>query len=188
MFSSDEHIDSLHELTFRLTDAPTVQERALSYLLEVAGEDITESDVRTVLGLPRSTTHMALAALVRQGVVGRRQVGRTNIYAVDPEDPLVRSLKTAHAIRLVQNAISPLRETLDTVVLFGSASSGRGRRGSDIDILVVTASVERALGELSRHQWLQPVVMTSGQHMQLIAEGGTFATEVARGITIWERR
>jgi hypothetical protein len=30
--------------------------------------------------------------------------------------------------------------------------------------------------------------MTSESHMQLIAEGGTFASEVARGITVWERQ
>lgn len=188
MSTSSEHISNLSELTFRLTDHPTVPERVFSYLLEAAGEEVTESEVRGALSLPRSTAHVALTSLVEQGVLGERRVGRTKLYSVDPDDPLVARLKTAQAIRRVQDAIDPLRDALDLVILFGSASEGLDRRGSDVDVLVVTEGVDRALGELSRYQWLQPVVMTSARHMQLIAEAGTFAKEVARGIVIWERR
>lgn len=188
MSTSDEHMSNLSELTFRLTDSPTVQEQVLSYVLEAAGDEVTESDIREALSLARSTAHLALASLVYQGVLNERSVGRTKLYAVDTDDPLVRTLKVARAIRRVQLVIAPLDGILDLAILFGSASQGRNRRGSDIDVLLVTRDVDRALGELSRHLWLQPVVMTSAEHMQLVAKGGTFATEVSRGITIWERR
>jgi predicted nucleotidyltransferase len=177
-----------NELTFRLGDTPTVQERVLAYLLDSGGEELTESDVRAALELPRATAHVALRALVDQGVALERRVGRAALYWVDDGDALIRSLKVARAIRRVQIAISPVSAVIDLVALFGSTSKGEDRRDSDVDILVVTEDKDTVLGELARHQWLQPVVMTSAEHMRLIADGGTFATDVSRGTVIWERR
>jgi len=176
------------ELTFRVAETPTAQERALDYLLELAGEAATESEVGAALDLPKTTTHVALRALVESGLAVEHRVGRTGLYSVDADDPLVKTLKTAQAIRRVQEVIRPVRSELDLVVLFGSGSRGETRRGSDLDLLIVTANDDVVLSELSRHQWLQPVVLTPAAHMKLIAEGGTFAHQTALGITIWERR
>ena len=188
MSSQSSHRFTLNELTFRLSDTPTVQERVLAYLLDSGGEELTESDVRAALELPRATAHVALRALVEQGVALERRVGRTALYWVDGTDAFIGSLKVARAIRRAQIAILPVREAIDLVVLYGSASKGEDRQGSDVDILVVTEDKDTVLGELARHQWLQPVVMTSAEHMRLIADGGTFATDVSRGTVIWERR
>ncbi|MDZ4232561.1 MAG: nucleotidyltransferase domain-containing protein, partial [Dietzia sp.] len=94
----------------------------------------------------------------------------------------------ARAIRMVQQAILPLRDELDLVVLFGSASRGEDRQGSDVDILVVAHDAASVQASLAQHQWLQPVVLTPERHMVLIAEDGTLAKETARGITIWKKR
>lgn len=188
MFNSTEYNDHLVELTFRATDAPTAQEQVFGFLLDEAGEPATEAAVRDALELPKTTTHVALDALVEQGLVKEERVGRTGLYSIDPGNPLVKMLKTARAIRQVQIAIRPVLNELDLVILFGSASRGDNRRHSDVDVFVVARDDERVLTELARHQWLQPVVKTPEAHMELIADAGTFAKEVARGITIWERR
>ncbi len=179
---------TLNELTFRLSDTPTVQERVLAYLLDSSSEELTESEDRTALELPRATAHVALRALAGQGLALERRVGRTTLYWIDDDDALIRSLKVARAIRRAQIAISPVREAIDLVILYGSAAKGEDRRDSDVDILVVTEDKDTVLGELARHQWLQPVVMTSAEHMRLIADGGTYATDVSRGTVILERR
>ncbi len=93
----------------------------------------------------------------------------------------------AGALHRIQWVIEPVRVRLDLVVLFGSPSRGENRRDSDIDILVVTDDADAVLSELAQHPWLQPVVITPAQHMVSIADGGTFAKETARGITVWER-
>jgi DNA-binding transcriptional ArsR family regulator len=145
MFNPTEYTDHLMELTFRATDSPTTQEQVLGFLLDEAGEPATEVAVRNGLDQPKTTTHVALSALVEQGLVEEERVGRTCLYLIDPSDPLVKTLKMAR-------------------------------------------DAERVLTELARHQWLQPVVKTPEAHMQLIAEAATFAKEVARGTTVWERR
>jgi predicted nucleotidyltransferase len=188
MFNSTEYTDQLVELSFRATDVPTAQEQVFGFLLDEAGEPATELAVRESLELPKTTTHVALSALVEQGLAKEERVGRTGLYSIDPGDPLVKTLKTARAIRRVQIAIRPVLDELDLVILFGSASRGDNHRNSDVDVFVVARDAERLLTELARHQWLQPVVKTPEAHMQLIADAGTFSKEVARGITIWERR
>ena len=187
MFNPMEYTDHLMELTFRATDAPTAQEHVFGYLLDEAGEPATEAAVRGSLDLPKTTTHVALNALVEQGLAKEERVGRTGLYSVDSSDPLIRTLKMARAIRRVQIVLRPLVDELDLVILFGSASRGDDQRHSDVDVFVVARDTERVLTELARHQWLQPVVQTPEAHMQLIAEAGTFAKEVAGGITVWER-
>jgi len=188
MFNPTEYTDHLMELTFRATDSPTAQEQVFGFLLDEAGEPATEVAVREGLDLPKTTTHVALNTLVEQGLVKEERVGRTGLYLIDPSDPLVKTLKMAQAIRRVQIALRPLVDELDLVILFGSASRGEDQRNSDVDVFVVARDAARVLTELARHQWLQPVVKTPEAHMQLIAEAGTFAKEVARGTTVWERR
>lgn len=187
MFTETEHTDRQTELTFRLTDSPTAQERVLALLLDSAGDQVSEVAARSVLGLPKTTMHVAFSSLVGQSIVREERVGRTILYSVSSEDPLVRTLKVALSIRRVQIVIAPVAAKIDLVVLFGSAAHGENRAASDVDILAVTEDVDAVLSELARRQWLQPVVMTSEDHMRLIAEAGTLAREVARGITIKER-
>jgi len=175
------------ELYSRVTDTPTAIEAVYEYMLATAGDAFTEAEVSTALDLPKTTTHVALSTLVAEGLVVQERVGRTGRYTVDTADPLTRQLKIARAVRLVQHAILPLRDELDLVVLFGSASRGEDRQGSDVDVLVVARDASAVQASLSRHQWLQPVVLTPERHMVLIAEDGTLAKETARGITIWRK-
>lgn len=179
---------SLNELAFRAAEHPTAQERVFELLLDEVGEEVTESHVREMLELPKSTVHTALAGLVQEELITQRSIGRTKLYSVDSDDALIKTLKIAQAIRAVRTAIAPIRDEVDLAVLFGSASRGENRRSSDVDVLVVSDSAEDTIAELAQYQWLQPVVLSSESHMQLIAEGDTFASEVARGVTVWERR
>jgi predicted nucleotidyltransferase len=188
MSSETEYTSSLNELAFHAAEAPTSQERVFALLLDEAGSELTEAQVREMLDLPKSTVHVALATLVRDQLVSARNVGRTKLYWVETGDPLIKTLKIAQAIRRVRAVIAPVRDQVDLVILYGSASRGENRSGSDVDVLVVADDPDTVMPELAQHQWLQPVVLKSESHMQLIAEAGTFSTEVARGITVWERR
>jgi predicted nucleotidyltransferase len=188
MSNGTEYTYTLNELAFHAAETTTSQERVFSLLLDEAGSELTEAQVREMLDLPKSTVHVALASLVRDQLAVTRSVGRTKLYWVETGDPLIKTLKTAQAIRRVRKAITPVRDRLDLAVLYGSASRGENRSGSDIDLLVIADDSDAVMAELAQHQWLHPVVLTSESHMQLVAEGGTFSAELARGITVWERR
>lgn len=175
-------------LYFRVTSTPTAAESALALLLEDPDVRFTNAQVRVALSGQRAATSMALASLVREGLVHVETAGRTGLYHVDSSDPVVRQMKITMAVRRAMRAIEPVRDAVDLAVLFGSASRGEDHVDSDTDVLVVTSSVEEVLGELSRHLWLQPIVWTPERHMAEIAKGAGFLHEIERGIRLLERR
>jgi hypothetical protein len=172
-------------LGFHVGESSTSQEQVLQVLLDGAGESFTEAQVRELLGLPKSTTHRALSQLVDAGIASATAVGRTLLYAVDPVDPLVRHLKIARAIVRVRAAIAPVRDLVETAILYGSGSRGDDRAGSDLDLLVVTRDPDAVLSGLSGLGWLQPMAVTPSEHMAMLAEGGTFARAISEGVVVW---
>jgi predicted nucleotidyltransferase len=188
MSHSSDYMPNPVELWFRTSGPPTAQEAALSFLLDHADDEFTEPQLRAELDFPRSTMSLALTTLARQGVIEARRVGRTGLYSASTTDPLVRQMKIGRAVRSVQVALSPVSELIDLAVLFGSASRGENRAASDVDVLIVTEQPERVLDSVAGRLWMQPVVMTSAQHMAHIAEESTFARETAKGIRILETR
>lgn len=188
MSKQNVHMPSESKLYFRVTSTPTAAEAALSLLLEDPDRRFTNAQVRDAVSGQRTTTSMALAGLVREGLVRVETAGRTGLYYVDSSDPVVRRMKITMAVRRAMRAIEPVRDAVDLAVLFGSASRGEDHVDSDTDVLVVTSSVEEVLGELSRHLWLQPIVWTPERHMAEIAKGAGFLHEIERGIRLLERR
>ena len=173
---------------FRVGESSTVQERVLDFVMDNAGAALTESMIREHLGLPKSSINRALSEITAQGLVGVTAVGRTLVYRMDPGDPLIHHLKIARAIARARAALTPVIDLVDLAVLFGSASRGTDTAGSDLDLFVVTSDVDSVLAALARIEGVQPVVVTPGEHMQMIAEGGTFARATQDGIRLGGRR
>ena len=188
MSNEMRHMYHGNVLQMRVSETPTSQERVLGLLLDEAGSQLTEAQVRERLLLPKSTTSRALSELVDDGLVVDASVGRTRLYAVDPSDPVVRHLKIARTLLKTREALKPVVTVVDSAVLFGSASKGEDGASSDVDILVVTMDTETVEAELSRHGWMQSLVVTPSRHMALIAEGGTLARALAEGIEVVKRR
>jgi hypothetical protein len=173
------------ELVFRVTPTPTAQESVLSVLLDSAGEEFTELQVRRALDLPKTTASVALVSLLHQQFASVRRLGRTGAFSANFDNALVRQMMIARAIFRAQRALEPILEVTDLAILFGSASRGEDRADSDIDVLVVTRDVEAVRLALAAHPRVQGVVVTPEEHMTMIADKSAFATETARGITLW---
>ena len=171
----------------RVSETPTSQEQVLGLLLDEAGSQLTEVQVRERLSLPKSTTSRALSQLVDDGLIDDAAVGRTRLYAVDPSDPVVRHLKIARALLRARDALKPVAAVVDSAVLFGSAARGEDGASSDIDLLVVTTDTDHVQAELSPYAWLQSLIVTPSRHMELIADGGTLARAIADGIEVMGR-
>ena len=74
------------------------------------------------------------------------------------EDPAERDFAMAEARRLAEGLA---RSGATLVVLFGSRARGKGRKGSDLDIVAVMPSDERFLDRIARvHAALRPKVPT----------------------------
>lgn len=174
-------------MQMRVSETPTSHEQVFGLLLDEAGSQLTEGQVRERLALPKSTSSRALSELVDDGLVVDAAVGRTRLYGVDQSDPVIRHLKIARSLLRVRDALRPVAALVDSAVLFGSASKGEDGSSSDIDVLVVASDTEAVEAELSRHGWLQALVVDPSRHMELIADGGTLARALADGIELVRR-
>jgi predicted nucleotidyltransferase len=184
MSHSDRHVSHQVGLYFRLAASPTVAEAALEYLLDLGGEEQPGGDIRAALSVPRSSSARALADLVADRVVTARMVGRTTLYRVDTSDPLIRVMKTARAIRLVQVALRDVERLVDLAVLFGSASRGEDRADSDVDVFVVTREPDAVRSALADQPRIQGVVVTPAEHMRMLADDTAFARTTTDGIKL----
>ena len=175
------------DLYIRPTSAPTAIEQVLAALLDDVGRQMSEREIREIVGLPKPTCSAALRTLAREGLVETRSYGRTLMFAVSASDPLIRHAKIARTLARVRDLTDDLSKISDSVVLFGSASVGEDSVDSDIDLFVVSRDPEGVRKAAARFPRVQAVVVTPQQHMRELAEGSTLASEVARGIRLWER-
>ena len=105
------------------------------------------------------TVQLALDRLVRQGVAVRESIGNSHLYRLNDEHLATPWILGLAALRL--QLVAALREQIETweiqpiaVVLFGSAARGDMTVTSDLDLLLVRASLidpddERWRGQLA---------------------------------------
>jgi predicted nucleotidyltransferase len=108
-------------------------------------------------------------------------------YRARLADPRVRSFK----VLLNIDALAPLLDRLSRlalrVVLFGSAAEGTNIPDSDVDVLVVTNSPDRARKIVSSgDDSLQAVIVTPVGLADLERDNPVFAAELKRGIELWK--
>lgn len=99
-------------------------------------------------GLSPNQTHQQLRRLERIGLVRSQLVGRSRVYDVDPDFPLLPELrrivlKTTGLAGRLQEALREL--PIDVAFIFGSLARGDDQRASDVDLMVVGEVSGRAL-------------------------------------------
>jgi len=114
----------------------------LSQLYTRAGEAHLQEDLIRSAALGRGTVQRELEFLVRAGVARRTVRGRQVYFEADPESPVFKELrglivKTAGVADRLRRALAPLAPRVRAAFVFGSIASGRERRASDVDVLVV---------------------------------------------------
>ncbi|MBI4393761.1 MAG: ArsR family transcriptional regulator [Euryarchaeota archaeon] len=124
--------------------------RVLRYLAAQEGRERTLREVARALGVNPSTARVALFALLDLGLVDVRRLGRSDGYSLRPatSSNLVRRLFGTEA-ELRKKVFEVLRASTirgASVVVFGSAVRKEQGPDSDLDILVVAATKDKALG------------------------------------------
>jgi predicted nucleotidyltransferase/biotin operon repressor len=135
-----------------------LQARLLAALLLTGDDEVSPAELQERLGASRSGINKELRRLRAAGIVEQRTVGRSGIYRVATESPLVPPLRA-----LVERTLgveAALRSRLAGVpgvtaaAIYGSWAQGQVRPTSDVDVLVIGSpdadELERAVGEVER--------------------------------------
>lgn len=139
--------------------APSADASVLGVLAQ-AEASLTGRGVARATGLSLRTVQVALARLVRQGVILRETGGSAHLYRLNREHLAAPSIDALASLRLL--LIDRLREALAgwrvppaAAVLFGSIARGEESVDSDLDILIVRARGIDAENERWRAQLLE---------------------------------
>ncbi len=104
----------------------------------------TGRELARLIGQSHNTARYALEELERNGLVVKRQAGRSNLYSLD-EDNIIYTQILSSAFKLEEELLAEvakifsqrLGEDLVAMILFGSVAKGEENPDSDIDLLLV---------------------------------------------------
>ena len=132
--------------------------RILRYLCTVGGEH-TGREIARAIGMGETPTHRALKELGDTLIVLYRAVGRAHYYRLNERHALVewglRPLFTTEKMQrdaVIAELLAGMDVPLDAVLIYGSVARGEDDWYSDLDILLVTATVDDAQ-QATEHIW-----------------------------------
>ncbi len=132
----------------------TYRRQVLGLLLLHPDESFHLREIARVTNTQPGTLRRELAQLADAGVLTREQVGNLVRYRADAACPIYEELrgilkKTAGVADVLRDALAALSDKIAVAFVYGSIASGKERRSSDIDIMVVgTATFEDVVAAL----------------------------------------
>ena len=127
-----------------------------------------------------------LRSLAQKQVIQERKIGKTLIYSIISDKWFSKQAFHAYAFKraqefseehtIVAKAIRELpEEPIELTIIFGSYAKGTERKGSDIDIIVVSSEkekIETALVSIKRRYGLQmhPIVIRKSEFAKIKGE------------------
>ena len=124
--------------------------RILRYLCLTGGEH-TGREIARAIGMGETPTHQALKELADTLVVLYRVAGRAHRYRLNEQHSLVervlRPLFTAERVQrdaALADVLAVVDAPLDAALIYGSVARGEDTWHSDLDVLLVTPTVEAA--------------------------------------------
>jgi predicted nucleotidyltransferase len=125
----------------------TARIRVARLLVELPDKEFIGREMARILGMSHSTVLDALRGLAREGLVHERVLGRAHVFRVNRDHYLFEILATffgserTKAREITDLIRSSLKGTAVSVILFGSRAGSAAKRGSDVDLLVVSGNV-----------------------------------------------
>ena len=127
----------------------TVQQRVLAYLFGQPERSFFATELIKLAGGGSGAVQRELARLADSGLVTVTRVGTQKHYQANPKSPIFSELcaiaqKTVGLAEPLRGALKPLAKRIATAFVFGSVSKRSDTATSDIDVLVISDSVDYA--------------------------------------------
>jgi predicted nucleotidyltransferase len=166
--------------------------RILSFLsLHRKDDAIYGSRVAADLRISQGSTSEILRKFADIGLVRAEAVGRTLIYRVQEDHPLLAPFRVVDNIVELQPLIVRLRPLCRKVILFGSCAAGSDDHESDIDLFVLADDPEVARYEIDLfkdglERELRPVIVSPMEWISMEETDPVFMKEIEKGRVLWE--
>ena len=164
----------------------------LSLLYGHADESFYLRQIARTTGVGLGPIQRELKQLTDAGIIQRSVQGRQVYYQANSKSPVFTELKslitkTAGVGDTLRNILTPLIDRLNIALIYGSIASGKEKRDSDIDLLIigkvtfaeVVAELQLAQEQLGRE--INPTVYPVDEFTAKLAENHHFLRDVLGG-------
>ncbi|SIR37381.1 hypothetical protein SAMN05880557_11071 [Pseudacidovorax sp. RU35E] len=182
-----------------LADAlfPKVRQRVLAVLFGNPARSFYANEVISLAGSGSGAVQRELADLSQAGLLTVTRQGNQKHYQANADSPVFAELrglvlKTSGLVEVLRTALLPLASQIRAAFVFGSVANQQDTTHSDIDVLVVSASLgygelfgalESATATLGRT--VNPTLYTPGDLARRRAQDNAFVTRVLGQPKLW---
>jgi len=127
----------------------TIQQRVLAYLFGQPERSFFATELIRLAGGGSGAVQRELARLAESGLVTVTRLGTQKHYQANPKSPIFAELcaiarKTVGLAEPLREALAPLTKRITAAFVFGSVAKRSDTAASDIDVLVLSDSVDYA--------------------------------------------
>lgn len=168
-----------------------VQQRVLAYLFGQPERSFFATELIKLAGGGSGAVQRELARLEDSGLVMVTRLGTQKHYQANPKSPIFSELcgiaqKTVGLAEPLREALKPLAKRIDAAFVFGSVAKRNDTAASDIDVLVLSDSVEYAdvfavlqSAETKLGRTVNPTVYTPPNWRRKRKDGNAFVVRVS---------
>lgn len=169
----------------------TIQQRVVAYLFGQPERSFFATELIKLAGGGSGAVQRELARLADSGLVTVTRVGTQKHYQANPKSPIFAEFcaivqKTVGLAEPLRKALAPLTQRITAAFVYGSVAKRSDTAASDIDVLVLSESVEYAdvfaalqSAEAKLGRTINPTVYTSTNWRRKRKEGNAFVVKVA---------
>jgi predicted nucleotidyltransferase len=169
----------------------TIQQRVLAYLFGQPERSFFATELIRLAGGGSGAVQRELARLADSGLVTVSRVGTQKHYQANPKSPIFAELcaiaqKTVGLAEPLREALAPLAKRIAAAFVFGSVAKRSDTAASDIDVLVISDSVDYAevfaalqSAEAKLGRTVNPTVYTPANWRRKRKDGNAFVVKVA---------
>jgi len=163
--------------------------KVLGLILLHPGQQFFLREIARLTHTNPGTLKRELDKLVKAGIINFEKSGNQNYYSANQSSPIFEDLvnilrKTSGLVDVIQSALLPLVEQIDSSFIFGSMASGAVNEGSDIDLMLVgnvnfgdvVSLIYPLQASLARE--INPKVFMSSEWLQLSKDKNSFLRDV----------
>ena len=170
----------------------TTQQRVLAYLFGQPERSFFATELIGLAGGGSGAVQRELARLEDSGLVTVKRIGTQKHFQANPKSPLFAELcgiarKTVGLAEPLREALAPLAKRITAAFVFGSVAKRSDTAASDIDVLVLSDSVDYAdvfgalqSAEARLGRTVNPTVYTPSNWRRKRKEGNAFVVKVGR--------
>ena len=173
------------------------QQRVLGLLFGQPQRRYTVTELIALTGAGSGAVQRELLKLADSGLVTVQPVGNQKHYQANPAAPIHDELvaimrKTVALAEPLREALAPLAARIDAAFIYGSVAKGSEHAGSDIDLMIISETLDYADVMLALHPLIErigrdinPTLYTRTQLQRRLRDGNAFASRVLDQPQLW---